>query len=242
MNWLKVQEIISKFKEGWDNQAIIFLDYDGTLVPIIKEPEKSFPDESLLRVLDSLKNKYELYLVTGRSLKEMQTFVGSRYNLVALHGAVVWLTSGELKTVERYDEYREKCNDVFNRREDFKRRFPGVHLMNKDGGVVFTKWFLDPGLHEELDREVCSLAEKMGMTCYIGKMIVEIRIPGPDKGQAISKIRNGRPALIAGDDKTDEDAFLSNNDAFTIKVGDGNTTAKYRVKDYKEFRKFLQSL
>ncbi len=242
MKQLELQELVSRFKEKVNRQTLLFLDYDGTLVPIIKEPEKSFPDPALLDILDTISGRYELYLVTGRSLREMNTFVGNRYNLIALHGAVVSLTSGEISTVEGYEGYREKCNEIFGREADFERRFPGVHLMNKDGGVVFTKWHLDPTLHSKLDEEVCSIAQETEMSCYIGKMIVEIRIPGPNKGSAIKSIRKGRPALIAGDDTTDEDAFVLNSDAFTIKVGDGETSAKYRVNDYLEFRKFLEAL
>lgn len=239
---MEIQKLINKFKDEVDTQPIIFLDYDGTLVPIIKEPEKSFPDPPLLDILDSIDGKYELYLVTGRSLREMNAFVDNRYNLIALHGAIVSLTSGEISTVEGYEEYMKKSDEIFSRRGDFEERYPGVHLMNKDGGVVFTKWHLDRKLHDKLDDEVCSIAGETGMSCYIGKMIVEIRIPGPNKGDAIKRIRRGRPALIAGDDTTDEDAFLVNSDAFTIKVGDGETSAKHRVKDYLEFRKFLRAL
>ncbi len=242
MKHLEIQELVSKFRDEGNAQAVVFLDYDGTLVPIIKEPEKSFPDLPLLKILDYIRDRHELYLVTGRSLREMNTFVGTRYNLIALHGALVALTSGELTTVEGYEEYRKKCDEVFERKTEFALRFPGVHLMNKDGGVVFTKWHLDQKLHKKLDEEICAIAEEMGMSCYIGKMIVEIRIPGPNKGDAIKKIRKGRPALIAGDDKTDEDAFILNQDAFTIKVGNGETSAKYRVKDYLEFRRFLEAL
>lgn len=242
MKQLELQELITRFKDKADSQIVFFLDYDGTLVPIITEPEKSFPDQSLLDILDAINKRFELYLVTGRSLREMNTFVGSRYNLIALHGAAISLASGDIRTVEGYGEYRKKCNEIFSREGDFEERFPGVHLINKDGGVVFTKWHLDPILHHKLDKEVCSIARETGMRCYIGKMIVEIRIPGPNKGDVINRIRKGRPALIAGDDTTDEDAFALNNDAFTIKVGDGETAAKYRVKDYLEFRKFLEAL
>lgn len=242
MKQLELQEIIDQFNLVKDSHPIIFLDYDGTLVPIITEPEKSFPDKEILELLDEIKEKFELYIVTGRSLREMNRFIGDRYNIIALHGAVISKISGETKLVEGYQKFRELCDGIFRRAEEFKEKYPGVHLINKDGGVVFTKWHLDSTLHGKLDQEVCTIANQMGMSCYIGKMIVEIRIPGPNKGEAIHDIRKGKPALIAGDDATDEDAFLWNEDAFTIKVGDGKSSAKYRVKDYLEFREILRAL
>ncbi len=230
------------FNKIRDAQPVLFLDYDGTLVPIITQPENSFADSELLEILDTINKEFDLYIVTGRSLREIRNFIGEEFNTVALHGAIVSLNTGEIQTVSGYESYREKCDQVFGREKEFEKEFPGVHLINKDGGVVFTKWYLDKSLHRELDEKICSIAEEIGMTCYIGKMIVEIRIPGPNKGVAIKKIRNGRPALIAGDDRTDEDAFRINSDAFTIKIGNGSTLARYRVKDYIEFRKFLLSL
>lgn len=242
MKSLELQNIIDKFRAVKESSPIIFLDYDGTLVPIITEPEKSYPDAELLKLLDAIQEKFQLYIVTGRSLREMNTFIGQKYNVIALHGAVISFTSGEKKTVEGYEVYRGKCDKIFDLAKEFRAKYPGVHLMNKDGGVVFTKWHVEPKLHHELDEEVCEIASRIGMSCYIGKMIVEIRIPGPNKGEAIKGIRNGKPALIAGDDATDEDAFLSNHDAFTVKIGEGESIAKYRLKDYLEFRKFLKAL
>ena len=239
---LSLEKIKSDFQKIRGGNPILFLDYDGTLVPIITDPENSYPDPELISNLDSIGKELDLYIVTGRSLREMRNFLGDRYNILALHGAVMSRSTGEIQTVEGYEDYRRKCDQIFGMEKKFESEFPGVHLINKDGGVVFTKWYLDKDLHRKLDEEICSIAEDIGMSCYIGKMIVEIRIPGPNKGAAIKKIRNGRPALIAGDDRTDEDAFRINSDAFTIKIGDGSTSARYRVKDYLEFRKFLSSL
>ncbi len=242
MKKLDLDKLIGEFNQIADANPILFLDYDGTLVPIIKDPEQAYPDPELLDTLDAINSKFALYIVTGRSLREIRNFIGTGYNTIALHGAIISMSSGETTTVERYDDYVAKCNEVFNMGKEFQDDFPGVHLMNKDGGVVFTKWYVDRNLQRKLDEMVCSLAARIGMTCYIGKMIVEIRIPGPNKGEAIKRIRDGRPALIAGDDATDEDAFRINSDAFNIKIGDGASVARYRIKDCLEFRKFLSYL
>ena len=73
-------------------------------------------------------------------------------------------------------------------------------------------------------------------------MISEIRIPGCNKGDAIRRLRSGRQAVIAGDDVTDEDSFFYNQDALNIKVGEGKTLAKYRLKDYTEMREVLERI
>lgn len=239
---MMVSRILEEFNSVRENSPILFLDYDGTLVPIIKDPEKSYPDEELVRLLEHLRSEYETYIVTGRSLREIQTFLGTGIDVIALHGAIVWKNGRVASSVEGYERYRRTCDQLFEKKSDFKERYPGVHIINKEGGLVFTKWYLKPDLYGKLEREICGIAEKEGMECYLGKMIVELRIPDINKGKAILEVRGGRPALIAGDDTTDEDAFRTNPDAITIRVGDGNSSARYSVADYLEFRELLKKL
>lgn len=234
--------MLREFEKIRTRNPIVFLDYDGTLVPIIRDPEKSFPDAELLELLERIRKKYDMYIVTGRSLREIQTFIGQSYDVIALHGAVIWKDGDISATVEGYDEYRRICDIVYDRREEFQERYPGVHMINKDGGLVFTKWYLDPSLYASLENEVASIAKTENMECYHGKMIVELRIPGVNKGVAIRQVRKDRPALIAGDDRTDEDAFRMNEDAVSIKIGNGETRAKFTVSDYLEFRSILKQL
>ena len=89
---------------------------------------------------------------------------------------------------------------------------------------------------------VKNLSLATGMELYLGKMIVELRIPGVNKGKAIRGIRNGRPAMIVGDDLTDEDAYRENPDAFSIHIGDGPTAAKHSLGNYLELRGLLTEL
>lgn len=233
---------MNAFEKIRERRPILFLDYDGTLVPIIKDPEKSFPDDDLLALLESVRDRYEMYIVTGRSLREMQTFIGMKYDVIALHGAIVWKDRHVTDTVEGYDKYRRICDRLYEKENDFLSRYPGVHIINKDGGIVFTKWYLDPTLYASLEKELSTIADRENMECYYGKMIVELRIPGVNKGDAIRRVRGGRPALIAGDDATDEDAFIRNSDAISIKIGDGETNARYSISDYQEFRRILEKL
>lgn len=233
---------MNEFNRIKEQDPILFLDYDGTLVPIIEDPDQSYPDDELLRILDILKGKYELYIVTGRSLREIRTFLDHRYNVIALHGAVIEKVDGGITTTAGYETYRQVCDRIYARKDDFERRYPGIKVTNKDGGVVFTEWFVDPSKRQELENEVSRIASETGMSPYHGKMIVELRIPEVNKGDAIRSIRKGRPALIAGDDHTDEDAFEVNSDAISIKIGNDSSRARYSVDSYLDFRNLLGKL
>lgn len=238
----KASEILIEFRKISPQDPIIFLDYDGTLVPIIKNPEESYPDQQIMNILERIKRKYDTYIVTGRSLREIREFMGGDFNVLALHGAVKSLDDGTTDFVKDYQKYREICDSIYSRREEFFNQYPGVQIINKDGGLVFTKWHVPEQLFGKLTAEVKNLSLATGMELYLGKMIVELRIPGVNKGKAIRGIRNGRPVMIVGDDLTDEDAYRENPDAFSIHIGDGPTAAKHSLGNYLELRGLLTEL
>jgi trehalose 6-phosphate phosphatase len=68
-----------------------------------------------------------------------------------------------------------------------------------------------------------------------GKEVLELAVTDADKGSALLRLRDdlGAAATVyLGDDRTDEDAFrvLSSGD-LTVKVGEGETAARFRVPD-----------
>lgn len=227
---------------GLPRGSPIFLDYDGTLVPLSTDPETTFPDDDVLWIMDRLSGKYQVYVATGRSIPEITRFLDSRYNFIALHGAILKPKDGQPEYVTDAGEYIRKCDAIYAGRDGFFRRYPGLKMTNKQGGLVFIMWGLDEKAMSSLVEEVSMLASQTGMDLYRGKRIVELRIPGVNKGITIRRVRNGAPALIAGDDATDEDSFLDNPDAITVKVGDGDTAARFRVRDVAEFRVLLKAM
>lgn len=238
------EEIIKAFEKIKGDSPIIFLDYDGTLVQIVMDPENCYADEDLKDVLSKLRKKYETYIVTGRSIKDIRKFLGMEYNIVALHGAIWSVNGNRVETVEGFQKYVDACNKIYGDRESYIGKFPGLRLYNKDGGVLFHLGLVKYEPHKE---EIVKLAERLaseyGMAVYRGKMIVELRVPGVNKGKTINKIRGGtRASLIAGDDRTDEESFSYNMDALKIKVGDGKTLADFKVDDFKKMRGILRRL
>jgi trehalose 6-phosphate phosphatase len=82
-----------------------------------------------------------------------------------------------------------------------------------------------------------------------GKMVVEAKAMGGNKGAAIADYLNeppfsGRRAVFAGDDITDEDAFVAVNarNGISIKIGPGDTSATHRVQGTAEFLAWLRRL
>jgi trehalose 6-phosphate synthase/phosphatase len=76
-----------------------------------------------------------------------------------------------------------------------------------------------------------------------GNKVIEIRVSGIDKGAVTKKLideNNYDFVLAVGDDKTDEDMFrILSDDAYTIKIGSGHTSAQYHLTDQIEVLRLL---
>ena len=220
---------------------IIFLDYDGTLVNIIMNPWEAVADRDLIETLQDLSGRFETFIVTGRSLEDIRTLLPLDMNLIAMHGSVTKLKGKSPSFVPGYNRYRAICNDLFSDLEPTRAKFPGLRIFNKDGGLLLHYGLMSSDLKGELSVEVAEIAGRVGMVVYSGYNIFELRIPGVSKGRAIKRIRGGdRPAMIAGDEGTDEEAFEMNMDALKIRVGDGPTLADIVLRDPSEMREALK--
>ena len=220
----------------------LFLDYDGTLVPIVMNPEDALPPAGLIQTLRALDERYRLFIVTGRSLQEMINFIGDGFNIIALHGAMTSLKGDLMYNVPEFQKFVKICDDIYEKRDEYLKEFPGVRIYNKGANVLFHTGLMQTEYLGRLIDIINRLAAASGMAVYSGKRIIELRIPGINKGIAIRQYAAGMRKLIAGDDNTDEDAFRENPDAITIHVGPGESIARYRVPDPGEMLIFLKEI
>ena len=234
-------DVLAAFMKISKGNPIIFLDYDGTLVNIIINPWEAVADRDLIETLQDLSGRFETFIVTGRSLEDIRMLLPLDMNLIAMHGSVTKLKGKSPSFVPGYNRYRAICNDLFSDLEPTRVKFPGLRIFNKDGGLLFHYGLMSSDLKGKLSTEVAEIAGRVGMVVYSGYNIFELRIPGVSKGKAIKRIRRGdRPAMIAGDEGTDEEAFEMNMDALKIRVGDGPTLADIVLRDPSEMREALK--
>ncbi len=230
--------IINNIKNIIEKEPQLFLDYDGTLVPIVNDPSNCYADNELLYILKKLNYYYETFIVTGRPLEDIIRFIGN-YNIIALHGDIYFINNKKIKTPD-FDKFVDICNDLYKHRSYYTDKFKNLRVYNKTGGLLFHLGNVkDVNERNDIVKFVEDIADKNSMDVYNGINIVELRMPGINKGNSIKNIRNkNRPAIIIGDDITDEEAFYYNNDAVTIKVGNTKTIAKYRI-NYNDVRPLL---
>ncbi len=216
----------------------LFLDYDGTLVPLTSRPEDAKPDDALLILLSKLDGKFPMFIITGRSASDIQNFLDSRFEIIAMHGAQIIHKGGKPNFLPGLEKYEDICNRYYSKLKYLESEFPGLMVINKGGGIQFHYYYLKRDINDLLPIVMENIPP--GMELYSGKFVLEYRIKGINKGKAILQLLDeGETAFFAGDDTTDEEAFDLLKGHITIKVGDGETKAAYRVKDYKEFRDLL---
>jgi trehalose 6-phosphate phosphatase len=190
----------------------VFLDFDGTLVEIAERPDAVIVDDRLRRLLAALDQALSgrLAVVTGRPLAQIESLLGvTRLALSGSHGAESARPDGTRRAVEPPAWLAQ----TISRLETFSRERPGVLVEVKPYGVA-----LHYRQAPDAERACLAFAESLAQTSDIhllkGKMVVELRLPGIDKGTAIRAFMADTPMtgtrpLVFGDDVTDEAAFIA---------------------------------
>lgn len=238
------------FKEA--KKSLIFLDYDGTLQGFFGDPQDAKPDEELYSLISGLtkfKNSH-VVIISGRDKDTLANWFNlSKVDLIGEHG--VWLRGkGEdwhtITTLT--DVWKADIRKVL---EGYVARTPGSFVEEKDYSLVWHYRKVETGLGELRTRELTShlkyLASNQNLQVLEGDMVVEIKSTEINKGRAARnwmKRYEGADFIMAiGDDWTDEDTFKAMpSDAYTIKVGSTNSSAKYSVTNFEEVRGLLKRM
>ena len=242
-------DLIRAFRRG--KNRLLLLDYDGTLVPLVRRPEKAKPDAGLLRLLGNLfglKNA-EVVIISGRDKKTLQEwFADLNVGLIAEHGAWIKAPEAEWATIQPLSgQWKTELQPILRHYVD---RTPGSFVEEKDFSLVWHYRRVDPALAErrlsELKDTLFQLAAAYNLGVLEGSKIIEIKDSGVDKGQAALKwlARSKWDFILAiGDDRTDEDLFgILPRGAYSIRVGVRPSQARFNVGTPKDVRTLLQEL
>jgi trehalose 6-phosphate synthase/phosphatase len=232
-------------------RKLLLLDYDGTLVPYSRNPQLAVPGEQLLDLLRRLSadSETDVAIVSGRDHATLERWFGKlNLNLVSEHGVGVKLKGHDWQFNATGDQnWKHNFLTVL---QTFAQRSPGAFIEEKPHTLVWHYRNVDGELGFVRSRELLDtlnhLIHNLPLHIVDGNKVIEIRSNGIDKGTVVAKLLGERPydfVMAIGDDKTDEDMFRVLYDfAYTIKVGEGNTMAKYNLKDHHQVIQLLQQL
>lgn len=244
-------DIFEKLREG---KPAIFLDYDGTLTPIVDDPDQAVLSEEVRMLIKSLSEAWTVVIVSGRDLKDVRKLVGLE-NLVYA-GSHGFNMAGPQDSF--YEEPGKRFLPALDRAENMLKEpvkeLDGVRLERKRYAITLHYRQANEETVSRLEKRVDEVTARVpDLVKTTGKKIFELR-PGMDwdKGRAmLHLLEKLHPAesrvvpLYIGDDVTDEDAFKaigSRGIGILVAEEDRETAAEYTLSSPREVESFLEEL
>ena len=233
----------------------VFLDYDGTLTPIVDRPEHALLPTANRRALTALATAVPVGIISGRDLDDVRHMVGVEGLWYAgSHGFDVLSPEGHRQQVE---EGRVALPALDRSEVDLRALVPrveGAWVERKRFAIAVHFRAVDARDVPRLKALVATVAESHGgLRMTGGKKILELRPDVDwDKGRALEWIlttATGEDTTVlpvyVGDDETDEDAFhVIRSSGVGVVVGDEDrfTAAHCRLDGPDEVGLFLTRL
>ena len=243
-----VQEIA-----GRSGRVAVFLDYDGTLTPIVSQPEDAWLSDSMRQTLQELAARAPVAILSGRDLDDVRrrvnidgiVYAGSHgFDIAGPRGLRRQMATEFLSNLDLAEkELHEALDGIPGARVERKHFSIAAHYRNVNENDL-----------AQVERAVDAVATRHRELRRIdGKKVYEL-LPDIDwdKGKAVLWLletlglesRSGgiRPIYI-GDDRTDEDAFRAlEQRGIGILVSEQSqpTAARYSLKDPAEVERFLR--
>ncbi|SIT01521.1 trehalose-phosphatase [Paracoccus saliphilus] len=228
--------------------AALFLDFDGCLVDIAPTPDAVVIPDDLPGLLDRMHRRQggALALISGREVADLRRFLPDFPGGIAgSHGAELALPGQKARAVNA------QALDVaalHARTRDLAARHDGLMVEPKAHGVVL-HYRAVPDLAEWAAGAMAELAGDYPMLALQpAKMAFELRPAEAGKDRALARFMDmpgfaGRIPVYAGDDLTDEAgmAEAQSRGGFGIKIGEGQSCAKYRLENPRALRSWLDS-
>jgi len=236
----RTRQLLSDYHRA--GKRLILLDYDGTLREFVDDPMAAKPTREILRLLQRLGSnpQNDVVMVSGRGRENIADWFGNLpIALAAEHGAYFRLEGRTRwhRTASVNKDWQRPVSELFDR---YVARVPGALVEHKNAAVV---WHYraarpyDAARHlVGLRRELKPLLDQYGLVAKTGNKVLEVHPAGINKGRTAQEwlIHDHDFVLALGDDKTDEDTFTALPPAaYSIKVGGGQTAARFRVKDVR---------
>ncbi|OTK23623.1 trehalose-phosphatase [Acinetobacter pittii] len=228
-----------------DKNYCLFLDIDGTLAPFQINPEHSFIPQTTLDVIKKItKLNIPVIAVTGRDVDTASKLLHSiEVPIAALHGLDIYFDSGnyirpDLSSIN----FKKLKQDIIKNCD----KYPELLIEDKGYSIA-----LHYRKNPNLENNAINIMQQINLNyphlkINRGKFVVELIPNQADKGKAIETILNHLNLstvlpIFIGDDLTDESGFtyINQQSGLSIKVGPGETQAKYRLKDINSVADFL---
>ena len=237
-----------------DQDVFIFLDYDGTLTPIVDTPDQAIISEAMRDTVRRLAEKYKVSIVSGRATDDVwgkAKIDGIFY--AGSHGFEIVQPDGTVEINEEAQAVRATIDEAHAKLSGRLKDVEGAlvehvkYTISTHYRLVADKDF--PKIEQAVED---TLKEYPNLRKTHGKKVFEIRPKIDwDKGKAVEWILRvldfdggeENAAVYIGDDTTDEDAFrVLRGKGFGILVADPprDSEAEYVIPDTPAVQQVLE--
>src|SRR6267142_2961458 len=224
-----------------------FLDIDGTLLDIAERPQLVRIDDDLGHLLATTRDATggAVALISGRSVAEIDRLFGRNFCAAGQHGAERRDAAGKM---HQHRVPLAGLRKALKRLRVMVAEHPALVLEDK-GMNLALHYRSAPELGATVREALRRLVEDLGddFELQSGKMVMEIKPSGKDKGTAIAEFLEetpfqGRLPVFIGDDLTDEFGFelINRVGGCSVKVGEGSSAANWRLPNAHAVRAWLR--
>lgn len=227
--------------------ASLFLDLDGTLLELIDRPDEVIADAKLRALLVELASRLDgrLAVISGRSLEQVDAILGDVAADLAVSGSHG--CEHRWRGVLAHPTRPETLDVAAARMRDFINGRSGLLVEEKSFGVAL-HYRMNPETETAVHSLAAELSTQLALAVQHGKMMVELRVDGGDKGRAVHRLMSRPPMsgtrpVFVGDDVTDEPGFVAARDlgGHGILIGtERATAADYRIDSPAGLRAWLE--
>lgn len=230
----------------------LFLDYDGTLTPIVARPELATLNSLTRQLLDLLATHMPVAIVSGRDRADVERLVGlPQLAYVGSHGFDISCPNGIGKRCDRGEPFLPALDAAESDLRSAMGDLPGVLIERKRFSIAVHYRAVE-------DRNLSFVAQAVGaaathqpnLKITSGKKVYDIR-PAIDwhKGKAIRDLFDtlglnfqSHVPIFVGDDETDEDGFRTIKSCgigIVVAQEPRPSSAAFRLESVDEVFRFL---
>ncbi|WP_395330820.1 trehalose-phosphatase [Novosphingobium sp. BL-8H] len=225
----------------------LFLDFDGTLVEIADHPDAVIVPDVLPGLLTRLSDCLDgrLALITGRSIAALESHLGPLSVAVAGSHGGEFRPAGHAMAEALAAPLPAR---VIAELTAFAQDNGGLLVEPKPFSIA-VHYRRHPEALAGLIARAETVGRELGLTLKHGKQVIELAMPGSDKGSAVTQFMEmplfaGSRPIFVGDDVTDEDAF-----AAAARLGGGGvlvgplreTRARWRLGGVAQVHHWLEA-
>jgi trehalose 6-phosphate phosphatase len=239
MQYLLSRASCALLKQLAQEKILCAFDFDGTLSPIVEDPDQASMSDRTRDLLARLARLYPCIIISGRARADVLGKMNGVpvADVIGNHGAETGPdTQGWRSPVAQWKQALERALPGI----------PGIRIEDKGLSLAVHYRLAAPG--SQARRRIMEAARGLnGVRVFGGKRVVNLVVDGaPDKGTALAAARHRFDCdwvLYVGDDENDEDAFALDGNVVPVRIGRPRQShARYYLRAQAEVDRLLEQL